>query len=632
MLALTLTGLLGLGYEVVAIRVLAQVLENTVFTFASLLAVYLLGTAIGAAIYQRVGATNERTFVIIITGLTLSSTLGICALSVSRPLHLWLVETLGDGMVPGIAGEWIVALVVFLPPTLFMGASFAHLAQRARDRLGVGCALALNTLGAALAPVIFGVVLTPAIGSKLSLVVIAAGYLLLLLPTIRTHRITLEAGQAVVTLVGLSPLNLRVVTVPEGGQLLAFNEGRMANVAVVQDASTARFLKVNNQYTMGSTNSRFSDRRQAHIPLLMHPRPRNALFLGLGTGATFVAAAEHPELRATAVELLPELLPVLTHFGTSREDVEQHPNLNLVSADARRFVASSRELYDVIVADVFHPARDGAAALYTQEHFAAIRERLDKDGLFCQWLPLFQIDLTTLRSIVHTFVTTFPDAQMHLAHFSLGQPIIGLVGRRTPYRFEAGYLRKRRVEAALATELASVRLNNDFALLGGYLAGGNELAKFAQGAALNTDDHPAVAWSAPHFLFATPEPAYIRLLALVDALNARPDGLLDTMQVDAATVQRFAAYWKARDEYLRIGVDVTPTNNTRRMLEQIGQPLMRLVEASPEFSPAYLPLVQMAVELSATDPLVSKALLQRLEMAAPDRSEATEARRRLFFP
>ena len=45
---LALTGLLGIGYEVLVVRVLSQVTEDTVYTFALLLAVYLVGSAAGA--------------------------------------------------------------------------------------------------------------------------------------------------------------------------------------------------------------------------------------------------------------------------------------------------------------------------------------------------------------------------------------------------------------------------------------------------------------------------------------------------------------------------------------------------------------------------------------------------------
>ena len=630
---LAATGLLGLGYEVVAIRVLSQVLENTVFTFASLLATYLFGTAFGAALYQRVADKHRFWPVLqkILIGLTGTSLLGVLMLAASPVVHARLVALIGDGLAAGVACELLIAALVFLPPTMFMGASFAHLAQSSRATLGIGRAVAINTLGAALAPLLFGVALLPVIGSKMCLLLICTAYLLLLPWRGRAMRPAMVTGTVCAVLIAVLPLSLRIVSVPGGGKQLEFVEGPMANVAVVSDPTGVRYLKVNNQYTMGSTSSRFSDRRQAHIPLLMHPQPGNALFLGLGTGATFAAADTHPDLSATAVELLPELLPMLRHFGMSETDFAEHPELSVVAADARRFVASSRDTFDVIIADVFHPARDGAAALYSREHFAAIRARLAQDGLFCQWLPLFQLDLDTLASIVATFLVEFPDAQMHLAHFSLQQPIVGLVGRRTPVRYEKGYVEDRVADAQLANDLASVRLNDDFALFGGFLAGAPALNEFSATATVNTDNHPVVAWSAPRFLFASPEPAHVRLLALVDALDTRPEDLLAGQQrANDDTYRRFAAYWAARDRYLSVGVNVSLTNDTRKMLEQIGLPLMELVELSEDFSPAYIPLVQMAVELAPSEPVVSRALLRRLEMAAPNRQEATIARQRLF--
>lgn len=632
---LAATGLLGLGYEVIAIRVLAQVLENTVFTFASLLAVYLLGTAIGAALYQRYAKRQsfDATFRRIVSGLIASSLLGVVTLLFAQPLHLALVTLLGDGMSAAISGEWIVAMLVFLPPTVFMGASFAHLAQAARVPLGIGRALATNTLGAALAPLLFGVVLIPLIGSEFALLVLCSAYLMLLPRVGGSRMLPAAATMVIVALIVALPASMQIVSVPVEGRLLDFREGRMANVAVVEDAAGGRYLKVNNQYTMGGTNSRFSDRRQAHLPLLLHPAPRRALFLGLGTGSTFVGAAQHPSLEATAVELLPELLPALHYFGPSARDIEAEPALRIVTADARRFVASSSERYDVVIADVFHPARDGAAALYTREHFGAIRERLDDDGLFCQWLPLFQLDLPTLKTIIATFIDVFPDSELHLAHFSLGQPIVGLIGRRAPHSYDADYLRRRVTDATLARDLQSVRLDDDFALYGGFLGAGDTLRGFAEGAQLNTDDHPVVAYQAPRFLFASPEPAHVRLLVLTDALRPATRDFLapgaNDLRMDSFA-NRLSAYWRARNEYLRVGVTVTPSNDVRQMLEQIGLPLMQIVETSADFSPAYLPLLQMAVEISATEPVVGRQLLYRLEQVAPSRPEAARARRQLF--
>ena len=112
----------------------------------------------------------------------------------------------------------------------------------------------------------------------------------------------------------------------------------MATVTVVQDAGHDRYLKVNNHFVMGGTASFFSDARQALIPLLLHPRPQKALFLGLGTGATFGAAALYPGLQADGVELVPEIVPLLPLFRRTTGDLLGQKRLKVFVADARRFV------------------------------------------------------------------------------------------------------------------------------------------------------------------------------------------------------------------------------------------------------------------------------------------------------
>ncbi len=636
---LFLTGLFGIGYEVLVIRVLGQVLENTVFTFASLLSVYLFGTALGAALYQ--GHAPREDFKTVLGGLlaalSLACTLGVALLWISEPLHLMLADRLGDGYGPAVVGEVLVALLIFLPPTLLMGATFSHLAQAARDEFGVGRAIGLNTLGGALAPLVFGVVLLPLMGSKLLLLLLCAAYLPLIPLWTKQRRTTAKraltvAGPAAAAAVLLFlPTPLRFVGVPPGGEILSYDEGVMASVAVVRDANDIRFLKVNNHYSMGSSVSRFSDRRQAHIPLLLHRAPSDALFLGLGTGSTFVTSAVHPELSATAVELLPEILPVLEYFGPSAETIEGNKRFRLVTSDARRFVRATDERYDVIIADVFHPSRDGAGSLYTVEHFDAIRASLREDGLFCQWLPLFQLDLPTLQTIVRSFVNVYPDSEAYLAHYSLGQPILGLVGRDKPTDYHRGWLADRVRDRRLAEDLTGVRLNSDFALFGGFLAGTSSLRQFAGDGPLNTDDRPIVTFQAPGFVYAAPEPAWLRLLEVLAGTEAAPADLLGrAVRDEPAFAGRLADYWRARDAYLEAGIRIAPSADVESLLAQIREPLLSVARLSSDFVPAYAPLLEAAAELHKSNPAAARALLDDLASSVPDRPEALALRRQLF--
>ncbi|HZF79531.1 MAG TPA: spermidine synthase, partial [Rubrivivax sp.] len=517
------TGLLGIGYEVLVVRVLSQVAENTVYTFAMLLAVYLLGTALGAAAWQRRTSApdgpDDAAVDRLLCLLSAACLLGILSLWGAAAVKAGVLNMLGASLAAALAAEAVLALLAFLPPTLLMGALFSCLAARAAQRgLGLGRALGINTLGAAGAPLLFGVGLVPIVGAKPALLGLAAAYLLLLsrpVWTLRGRPAWAAAGLtgALLVAAALAP-PLRFVDVPPGGRIVSFEEGAMAAVSVVEDAEGVARLHINNRQQEGSSASFDADARQALLPLLLHPAPRRALFLGLGTGVTASAAAADRLLRVDAVELLPEVVAASAHFRSSAT-----PLPRLLTADARRFVRASDERYDVIVSDNFHPARSGSGALYTVEHFLGVRGRLRAEGLFCQWLPLHQLDLASLRSIVAAFVAAYPNGFALLATHSLQTPVLGLVGRADDGRFDMPALQARMASADPALGHAELGLGNPMAVLGSFIAGPTALARFAAGAPVNSDDHPVVSYAAPRVTYAPDSLPRDRLLALLRELS-----------------------------------------------------------------------------------------------------------------
>src|SRR5262245_33585041 len=171
---LAVAGLLGIGYEVLVVRVLSQIAENTVYTFAILLAVYLVGTALGAASYRN--SWRDRLLPI----LAAACLLGTLSLWGAESLKRLVLAAFGPGMATALAAEAAIAVAAFLPPTIVMGALFSDLGTQARaDGVSFGRALGANTLGAAVAPLMFGVLLLPALGSKTALLLVVAGYLAL---------------------------------------------------------------------------------------------------------------------------------------------------------------------------------------------------------------------------------------------------------------------------------------------------------------------------------------------------------------------------------------------------------------------------------------------------------------------
>jgi spermidine synthase len=617
------TGLLGIGYEVLVVRVLSQVTEATVYTYTLLLAVYLVGTALGAAAWQRwidrrgIGQLDGAVRALL-RAQAVTCVLGSLSLYAAQDLHQAAQQALGAGMAGALAAEGLLALVAFLPPTLLMGALFSALCQQAGQRgVGFGRALAVNTLGAALAPLLFGLVLAPALGPKGGLLIVAGGYLLLgglRQPTLPATVV----GAAVLAGLAVWAPPLAFVERPEDGRVVRYIEGRSAAVSVVEDGEGVLRLRINNRQQEGSSATRLADARQALLPLLLHPDPHRALFLGLGTGITAASAAATPGLQVDAVELLPEVIEASALFTRAFQGGQPLAQLHIVEADARRAVRSAGPGYDLIVADNFHPARSGSGALYTVEHFRAVRQRLAPGGLFCQWLPLHQLDLETLRTVARAFVEAYPQAWVILATNSLETPVLGLVARQDGQRFDAARLVAHQAALALPLALAEHGLGEPLDLLGSFVAGPSSLQRWVQGAELNTDDRPVVSYTAPRITYAPDSLPRDRLLGWLAAVGVQPVEVLD----DPDALPGLAAYWQARNRFLAVGRDVRPAPDVGAMLAQVREPLLDVLRLSADFRPAYDPLLRMAGVQARSDAPAARRLLQQLQTLQPARPEA----------
>jgi spermidine synthase len=650
--AVFLTGLLGIGYEVAGVRVLAQVLENTVYTYAAALAVFLLATALGAAVYQRwwrraAAATLLST---LWGAVSLTCALGVFALARAQGTYTACRDTFGDTMAGVLAAEMAVSALVFAPPAFFMGAVFSHLLQLSRrPQGGVGRATAWNTLGGALAPALFGVGLLPLVGGRRVLTLIALGYLALLpagsavrssgfgvrgaVPALRPGDRSPRARWSCwrwalpavsVALLFALPVNLRLVQLPPGGKLAEYREGVMASVAVIEDAGGERTLRVNNRFQMGGTAAAGKEYLQAHVPLLLHPGPNRALFLGTGTGITLGAATVHPQLQSDGVELVPEVVAVMARFAPENFSAGRSPHVAMHVADARRFVRATTHHYDVIVADLFHPARDGAGSLYTVEHFRALRARLAPGGLVCQWLPLHQLDEEMLRIIVRTYLAVFPEAQAWLLELNVDTPVLGLIGGLEPRQYSEDWVERRPASPALATELKRLAIADSVRFFGGFLAGPQKLRAFAGDAPLNTDDRPRVTFGAPRFVYQHQATSYGRLMKLLDLGESNPWAALGVSASANAFAQRLERYRQARDVYLR-GLIADAEGQPARAVEAF----IESARLSEDFTAGYAQCLTRAALQTGDNPAAAKALLRRLVAAQPARPVAREMLERL---
>ena len=298
------SGFLSIGLEVLWTRTLAARFLSTVYSYATILFTFLVCLGVGAWIagwMDRCGLVARRSavWVFLIAGVSAIATVPL--LSGMRPVD----AAAGTSLLHLRAIEFSKAVGVMCVPVLLFGLNFpllCRLAHREAHSVGreLGGMLAANTVGSVLAPIAVGFLLLPRIGILNSLVLLGVTSAVFALtamsrwaqPVPRERGVQLAFGVAgaVLAVVAASG-DLRLWREDPGDQLLAYDDGVAASVAVVQKADGTRTLKVDHSYRLGDSRTVFATRRQGLIPQLLHGDPKNMLFIGMGTGVSVGAAA-----------------------------------------------------------------------------------------------------------------------------------------------------------------------------------------------------------------------------------------------------------------------------------------------------------------------------------------------------
>src|SRR4030095_16715911 len=182
-----------------------------------------------------------------------------------------------------------------------------------------------------------------------------------------------------------------------------------AAVVAVVARDSERLIRVDNHYALGGTAERVHHERQSHLPLVLAPDARRIAYAGSAPGISAGGALAHPIDALFLVELVPGVAQAAERwFGDANRGVYRDPRTRVVLDDARNFLRLTGERFDAVVADLFVPWQAGAGSLYTREHFAAVRDHLAPGGLFCQWLPLYQLGEAAFTAIPPTFLDVLP--------------------------------------------------------------------------------------------------------------------------------------------------------------------------------------------------------------------------------
>lgn len=338
----------------------------------------------------------------------------------------------------------LLALVSLGPGFLLAGLVFpltiSWLAEASTDSEGkqLGWLLAVNGFGGLLGTEIAYRILLPGFDAHAALGIVALGYALVALALSLAGRrraasiISQTAVAGAVTLVLVFGLRqLPLVSRRWGIKLLDERSGREGSVAVVlENDGTNCCLVEDNQYVLGGSSTRALEERQATLPLLLHPAPRDIAFVGLATGITPGAALLHSNLDSiTVVELSPLVERAADEFfGDFNHNITQNKKVKVIVDDGRTVIASAPDRFDLVIGDLFLPWAPGEARLYSVEHFRAVRRSLRPGGMFCQWLAMYQFTPDQFEIIADTFQRIFPRTYLFCNALDSQRPALALVG------------------------------------------------------------------------------------------------------------------------------------------------------------------------------------------------------------
>lgn len=406
--------------EIGWVRLYGMIMLRTEYVLGLILAVFLLGIALGSLFLPRLNKYGLTAWMPFTVGAGV-----LAGLWLLPNTSAWIEQSEFKSFFSATSTQALILGLFTLPITLALGAWLPLLASRFENSESSGVWLyGANCLGGGAGAIVACLVCIPLFGSvamvALSGIAIAAFGML----WVKSRWAWL--GLAALLLGGWSLRNM-----PPVGDLLPDIEAKSRNLYLYEDAISLthvvqqqdgqRVLLSDLQRMDASTDPAAVEiqKDQARLALLLHPEPKSVVFLGLGTGISVAGSKPFPGLIRSAVELSQGSINAAKYlFSPVNDNILDE--VQIQRDDARHFLSSTQRHYDVIIGDLFHPDIAGMGSLLSVQQFERAKNHLNSDGIFVQWLALNQFDIQSLRVVLRSFQHVYPNAQlfmdgMHLA-------------------------------------------------------------------------------------------------------------------------------------------------------------------------------------------------------------------------
>lgn len=516
-LAIGLSGATALGAEVVWTRLLSVMLGATVYTFSIILAVFLAGLGIGSGVASHLTRELKRPRVALgICQILLAAAIAWTAYALADALPNWPIDPLlARNVVFNFQIDVVRCMWAVFPAACLWGASFPFALAAAAHRGGepgtlAGIVYAANTVGGIVGSVAFSIFLIPSIGTqncqRLLILLASLSALVVFAPAARSLRMRGVAA-TVGSVLAISWLVVSVSPVPwlavaygrrmmlqhYPGRALYVGEGRDYSIAVSAPPNGDRYFHVAGKVEASTALPDMRLQRMlGDIPALFHPNPKSVLVVGLGAGVTAGAFVVNPAVSKITVCELERLVPpaAAKYFRRENYDVVDDPRTTIHYEDARRFILTSNDKFDIITSDPIHPWVRGMSALYSKEYFELVKQHLSPGGIVSQWVPLYESDAATVKSELATFFDVFPNGTVWANNSDgMGYDVV-LISQVEPPKLDVDALESRWSRpdyARFARSIGAVGFHNATDILATYAGRASDMKPWLAGANINDD-------------------------------------------------------------------------------------------------------------------------------------------------
>jgi len=442
LIAIGLSGMAALIYEVVWTRMLSLIFGSTVYAVATMLCAFMAGLALGSYLMARKVDKIKNLamyFGLLQLGIGIYGILFLFSLNYLRYPYFLLYQAFHNYFWLFIFAQFLLYFLVLLIPTIMFGAIFplaTKIFTKGMNEIGkgVGYIYSANSLGSVLGPFLAGFILIPLIGVSKTTVIAAAVNIFVGLIILRYSKLKKDVKFFLPIVLIFLVIGWQVLLPPilinfyfagtfrdladakEGlsyAKPIFYKEGPYSTIVVAESEGHIG-LKSDGR---GEASTYLDDMRSqtllAYIPMLLHSSPEKVLNIGMGAGITLGAMGEFEAKEIHGIEVEPAIIKAAKQFFSKfNNNILDDPRVTIFRTDGRNQLLMGKEKYDVIISAVSHPINPGSSHLYTKEFFELTKSRLNENGIFLHFIPGHRFSIEEHKIVAKTFFSVFPHTSL----------------------------------------------------------------------------------------------------------------------------------------------------------------------------------------------------------------------------